>query len=413
MNIYLVIILAAIIVEYVIDLVANHLNLKNLKTTLPGEFEDVFDEEKYAKSQRYTRETTKFSNIQSTFMVIVKILFILLGGFNLIDMIARGAGVSNIITGLLFFAILLLLQEVVSIPFSLYSTFVIEEKFGFNKTSVRTFVMDIVKSLLLSIILGSIILAVILLFFQKLGDFAWVYAWLIVVLFSFLIQYLAPKLILPLFNKFTPLQDDELKPKIRNYVRQQGFKLKGIFTIDGSRRTTKMNAYFTGFGKYKRVAFYDTLQEKLSNNEILAVLGHEIGHYKLKHILKSIVISIFTTGITFFLLSLFIRNTQLFAAFRMEHLSIYASIVFFGFLLAPLQILLTPFSNYLSRKHEYAADEFAVETIDEPVAMKTVLKKLSVNNLSNLTPHPFYVFLNYSHPPVLKRIKNIEKTLGK
>ncbi|MBS3740904.1 MAG: M48 family metallopeptidase [Candidatus Cloacimonetes bacterium] len=413
MNIYLIIILAAILVEYVIDLVANHLNLKNLKTTLPGEFEDVFDEVKYAKSQHYTRETTKFSNIQSTFMVIVKILFILLGGFNLIDMIARGAGVGNILTGLIFFAILLLLQEVVSIPFSAYSTFVIEEKFGFNKTSAKTFVMDIIKSLLLSIILGSIILAVILLFFQKLGDFAWVYAWLIVVLFSFLIQYLAPKLILPLFNKFTPLQDDELKQKIRNYVRQQGFKLKGIFTIDGSRRTTKMNAYFTGFGKYKRVAFYDTLQEKLSNNEILAVLGHEIGHYKLKHILKSIVISIFTTGITFFLLSLFIKNPQLFAAFRMEHLSIYASIVFFGFLLAPLQILLTPFSNYLSRKHEYAADEFAVETIDEPVAMKTALKKLSVNNLSNLTPHRFYVFLNYSHPPVLKRIKNIEKTLGK
>ena len=411
MNIYLIIIIAAIIFEYIINLLANHLNLKNLKLELPSEFKDFYAKDDYTKSQKYTIDTIRFVNFKATVMVVIKILFILFGGFNLIDMIARSAGAGSILTGLIFFAVLLILQEIISVPFSAYATFVIEEKYDFNKTSINTFIADILKSLVLSIVLGGIILSAILLLFVKMGHFAWLYAWLVVILFSFVIQYLAPKLILPLFNKFIALKDSSLKHKIKDYVKRQGFKLKGIFTIDGSRRTSKMNAYFTGLGKYKRVAFYDTLKEKLTHNEILAVLGHELGHYKLKHILKRFLLSVVTTGITFYLLSLFIMNPELFAAFRMEHLSVYASIVFFGFLLAPLQLFLTPIGNYISRKHEIEADRFAVKTIDDPKSMKSALKKMSLNNLSNLTPYPFYVFLNYSHPPILKRIKLIDRDL--
>lgn len=409
MNIFLIIILAAIIIEYILDLIANHLNLKNISTELPAAFRELYDAEEYEKSQRYTIAISRFHNFKSTFMLLVKILFILFGGFNFIDLIARSTGVGNILTGLIFFGFLLLLQEIISIPFSAYLTFVIEEKFGFNKTDFKTFVMDLIKSTLLSIILGGLILAAILFFFQNLGKFAWVYAWLIMVLFSFVMQYFAPKVILPLFNKFTPLADESLKEKIEDYMHEQGFKLKGIFIIDGSTRTAKMNAYFTGLGKYKRVVFYDTLKEKLSDNEMLSILGHEVGHYKLKHILKGILMSIVTTGITFFLLSLFIKNPALFAAFRMQNLSVYASIVFFGFLLAPLQMVLQPISNLLSRRHEYQADKFSLRTITKPSSLKTALKRLSINNLSNLTPHPFYVFLNYSHPPILDRLQNIDR----
>jgi STE24 endopeptidase len=225
-------------------------------------------------------------------------------------------------------------------------------------------------------------------------------------------MFVAPVVIMPLFNKFVPLEEGDLKESIEAYARSQKFKLKGIFTMDGSKRSTKTNAFFTGFGRLRRIVLYDTLIEKHSLRELVSILAHEMGHYKKKHILKSIVISVLTTGLMFYILSMFINNQELFAAFKMEQTSIYASLIFFGFLYSPIQMVLSLFGNMLSRKHEYEADEYSVKTYREPVSMILALKKLSVDNLSNLTPHPLKVFLSYSHPPILKRIQAIRQIVS-
>lgn len=312
-------------------------------------------------------------------------------------------------TGLLFTGALALLSFVAGLPFSIYSTFVIEERFGFNQTSVKTFILDIVKGTLLSVILGGPLLALILWFFMVSGVYGWLYCWVGVVVFSIVLQFLAPVLIMPLFNKFSPLEEGALQEKILKYAEQENFKLKGIFTMDGSKRSTKLNAFFTGFGKFRKIVFYDTLLEKLSESEVLAVLAHEMGHFKLKHIIKMLLASIVQTGIMFYLLSLFIGNSGLSQAFAMEHTSIYASLIFFGFLYSPISLLVGIFFNYISRKNEFEADNYAATTTKAPEFLISGLKKLCQANLSNLTPHPVVVFIQYSHPPVLTRIRNLEK----
>ncbi|MBT3261476.1 M48 family metallopeptidase [bacterium] len=408
MNIYLIIILTTIIGFYILDLVTDYLNLKNLQYKLPQEFEGYYDAEKYTTSQKYLKENTSFSHFQSTFSLILILLLILLGGFNYLDQFVRSFGYAEIVNGLIFMGILTFGSQIIGIPFSIYHTFVIEEKYGFNKTTAKTFIFDILKSWVLTIILGGLVLAAILLFFEKTGAFAWLYCFLFVTIFQIIMLFLAPTLIMPLFNKFEPLKDQELEKKIAQYAKTQNFKLKGIFQMDGSRRSSKSNAFFTGFGRFKKIALFDTLIAKHTHAEIVSVLAHEIGHYKKKHILKQIIISIISTGFMFYILSLFINNPTLFAAFKMQHLSIYASLIFFSFLFTPINFILSIFSNILSRKHEYEADHFAVTTTKDQNSFITTLKKLSVDNLSNLTPHPFYVFLKYSHPPVLARIKSIK-----
>jgi len=298
-------------------------------------------------------------------------------------------------------------KSILSLPFSIYSTFVIEEKFGFNKTTPKTFVLDLIKGVALGALLGIPLLAGILAFFIYTGDWAWLYAWVAVTLFTLLMQYIAPTWIMPLFNKFTPLEEGELKSEIEKYTQKVDFSLKGLFVIDGSKRSSKSNAFFTGFGKNKRVALYDTLIENHTVPELVAVLAHEIGHYKKKHIIKGMVISITHSAILFFLLSVFLKEQALFNAFYMENMSVYAGLIFFGMLYAPIEMLLSIFMQMSSRKHEYEADAYAVETTGNKQDMVSTLKKLSRDNLSNLTPHPWYVFLNYSHPPVLERIKAI------
>jgi len=409
MNAYLVFILSVILIGYLLDVVISILNLGSLKAELPHEFLDVFDADRYARSQEYTRTTTRFSLVQNSIMTPITILFILLGGFHWTDTVARSFNQGSIVTGLVFTGLLLLLSGVAGLPFSIYSTFVIEERFGFNKTTVKTFVLDIVKSLVLGALLGGPILAAVLWFFETGGAFAWIYCWLIVVAFILAMQFLAPVVIMPLFNKFTPLEEGPLKEAITGYARCQRFKMKGIYTMDGSKRSAKLNAFFTGFGKYRRIVFFDTLLEKLSVNEIVAVLAHEMGHYKKHHIFKMMAASSLQMGIMFFILSLFMNNERLFAAFRMEHLSIYASLVFFGFLYSPISMLLAIIFNIFSRRHEYQADAFAAETTARPMELISGLKKLSVSNLTNLTPHPLHVFLNYSHPPVLERIRTLKR----
>ncbi|MFC1490303.1 M48 family metallopeptidase [Candidatus Latescibacterota bacterium] len=407
MNIYGIIILSALLADLVLEIVSNILNLRRLSGELPQEFEGFYNSADYSKSQDYTRTTTKFGLINSVFDLGLILAFWFAGGFQYLDIIIRGWDIHPVLSGLTYMGILLGLKMLTGVPFSIYSTFVIEERFGFNKTTWRIFVGDIFKGLALTIVLGGPLIAGMLAFFQYAGAYAWVYCWLVTIVYTLIIQFIAPAWILPLFNKFTPLEDGDLKQRIIEYARSVRYSLADVFVIDGSKRSSKSNAYFTGFGKNKRIALFDTLVEKHTISELVAVLAHEIGHYKKKHILQSMIISILHTGVMFYLLSIFLSNEGLFNAFYMENISIYAGFIFFGMLFTPIELVLSIFMSMLSRHNEYQADRFAAETSGEPDAMVNALKKLSVHNLSNLRPHPFYVFLNYSHPPVLRRIKAI------
>lgn len=409
MNIFIIIILAAIIIDFTLGIISNRLNLNALSTELPDEFEGVYDEDTYAKSQEYTRVNTKFGFVTGTFDLTLLLVFWFAGGFNWLDQWARGFEFGVIGTGLIFIGALILAKTIISLPFGIYSTFVIEERFGFNKTDAKIFVMDRLKGLLLTIIIGAPLLAGIIAFFEYGGTWAWVYAWLAVTAFSLVMQYIAPTWIMPLFNKFEPLEDGELRQAIETYADEVDFPLQGIYVMDGSKRSSKSNAFFTGFGKNKRIALFDTLIENHTTEELVAVLAHEIGHFKKKHIVKNMTISILHTGIMFALLSIFLQVPALFEAFFMEQMSVYAGLLFFGMLYSPVETILGIFMQMMSRKHEYEADHYAASTIQQPEEMVNVLKKLSKDNLSNLTPHPFYVFLNYSHPPALQRISAIRK----
>jgi len=404
MNIYLVIILMALIGNYALQNIAGYLNVKCLETRLPDEFQGFYDEVKYKKAQEYTIIQTRFDYISSTIYILLLLPFILLGGFNYVDEFVRGLNLYPIITGLIFFGILYFVYDMISIPFSLYSDFVIEEKFGFNKMTIKTFVLDKCKEYFLVIILGSMILGGLLFFFEKAGTYAWLYAWALVSFFTLIAQPLYNMVIAPMFNKFTPLENGKLKEGIEQYSRKVKFPLKEISVMDGSKRSTHSNAYFSGFLK-KRIALFDTLIEKHSPEELVAVIAHEVGHYKRRHIVKGMIFSILHSGILFFLLSLFINNKGLASAFRMEQTSVYAGFVFFGLLYSPIILLLSIFKNYISRKYEFEADRFAAETTRSVNAMILALKNLSMSNLANLTPHPWNVFFNYTHPPVLERIK--------
>ena len=404
MNSWLIFILIVIIIHYLLDTVVSLLNLRALSPDLPAEFEDIYDQEKYRQSQDYTRAHTKFSLIQNSISTAVTLLFLLGGGFNLVDVMVRALGYGPIVTGILYGASILLLAFLLGLPFSIYATFVIEERFGFNRTTVRTFITDILKALALSVLLGAPLLAAILWFFISTGPYGWLLCWVGTVLFGFIIQVLLPGRIMPMFNKFTPLVDGPLKEKIMAYARQQNFKISGIFTMDGSKRSTKLNAFFTGFGRFRKIVFFDTLLEEIEDDEIVAVLAHEMGHFKKKHIWKMMTASILQTGLMFYLLSLFLENHGLFEAFKMEQVSIYASLFFFAFIYSPLSTLLSITFNYMSRVHEFEADRYGALTTGSPGELVQALKKLSRANLSNLTPHPALVVLTYSHPPVLTRI---------
>ncbi|MDL1958716.1 MAG: M48 family metallopeptidase [Deltaproteobacteria bacterium] len=409
MNSYLTVILLILIIHYLLDLVSDWLNVQHVSTELPEEFKDYYDAEKYRQSQNYLREGTRFGICVDTFQTLIIIVFVLVGGFNFVDRIAISLGQGPILTGLIFAGILIFANKILNLPFSLYDTFVIEEKYGFNKTTPKTYVLDSIKSLILTALIGGIVFAAVIWFFEKTGNLAWVYCWVAITLFQIFFMFIAPVVIMPFFNKFVLLEESELRTAIENYAKSQNFKMKGIFKMDGSKRSSKSNAFFTGFGHSRRIVLFDTLIERHSVNELVSILAHEMGHYKKKHIIRAIVRSVIVMGLTLFLLSLFIENEQLFAAFKMEHLSVYASLFFFGFLYTPIAMLIGLAENIISRKNEYEADAFAVETYGNADAMIAGLKKLSVDNLSNLTPHPFKVFISYSHPPVLERIKAIRR----
>ncbi|MCB2205283.1 M48 family metallopeptidase [bacterium] len=407
MNIYAVIILVTLLLTTALEVWADLLNLRALSPELPDEFKDVYDEKEYARSQEYTRVRTRFGFISGGFDLLIMLLFWFSGGFNWLDVQLRTLELGPIWTGLLYIGSLSAGMGILTLPFSVYSTFVIEERFGFNRTSVKTFILDMLKGALLGVLIGGPVLALVLWLFLTAGTIAWLYAWLAVTAFMIVMQYIAPTWIMPLFNRFTPLEEGPLRDEILRYADSVQFPLKGIFVMDGSKRSSRSNAFFTGFGKNKRIVLFDTLIEKHDVEELTSVLAHEIGHYRKKHIIVGLLLSVIETGVMFFLLSLFISQAALAHAFFMAHVSVYAGLVFFGMLYSPVSFLLSIGMNALSRKHEFEADRYAVLTYRKPDAMASALKTLSVTNLSNVTPHPVYVFLHYSHPPMIERLRHI------
>ena len=409
MNFYLILICSLLLLHYLLETSAALLNLRALQAEPPEEFADCYSDTEYNRMRQYTHARTRFGLVRDSLFLVLTLLFLLAGGFNQVDLLARSADFGPIYTGLLFTGALVLLTALLQLPFSIYSTFVLETRFGFNTTTVRTFIADQLKGVLLAIVLGAPILAAILWFFETGGSMAWFYAWLAASGFMLVVQLLAPVLILPLFNRFTPLPDNELRQAIYAYAQSQCFALEGIYTMDGSKRSTRANAFFTGFGRFRRIVFFDTLLTQLSHEEIVAVLAHEMGHYKLKHVPLMLILGILQTGLMLFILSFFLGNSGLFAAFQMEYISVYAALIFFGFLYAPIATLLAIAINALSRRHEYQADRFVVASGASADALIGGLKSLTVRNLGNLTPHPLSVILHYSHPPMLARIRALRR----
>lgn len=409
MNIYLAVILASLVAAWLLGVISDFLNSRAMQPTIPPEFTDVFAPETYARSQEYTRASMRFSCFTETFNTAVIIALILSGGFNWLDIGIRSLGLSPLLTGLAYIGSLGLASAILSLPFEAYHTFVLENRFGFNTTSLATFVTDRIKSLVLSATIGGVLMAGIIVFFQEAGQYAWLWCWGFSVVITLGLTYVAPIWILPLFNKFTPLEKGELRTALEEYATGAGFELSGIYVMDGSKRSTKGNAFFTGFGKQRRIALFDTLIKDMTTEEIVAVLAHEVGHAKLGHIKKRLAVGIIKTGVVFYLMSHFLNSQGLFDAFGMEHMSVYAGLLFFFLLYTPISLALSILSNMTSRRHEFQADQFAAQTTGHGRHMIAALKKLSANNLSNLTPHPLTVWLEYGHPPVLDRVRTLSR----
>jgi len=402
------IIIGILIFDYLLEQTLDYLNATRRSANLPEKLKGIYNEEKYHQSQEYDKANHKFSIVTSTFNLLVLLLFLSFSGFAYVDDIARSITTNYILIALLFFGIIMFASDIINTPFSIYDTFVIEEKFGFNKTTPKIFITDKLKGWLITAIIGGGLLALIIWFYQQTGRYFWIYAWALVSLFTIFMAMFYTSLLLPLFNKLKPLEEGELKTQITNFCKKVDFQLDNVFVMDGSKRSSKANAFFSGLGKKKKIVLFDTLIDKLSPEEIVAVLAHEIGHYKKKHTLISVISSVLQTGITFYILSLFIDNPVLSEALGAEEASFHLGLVTFGFLYSPISTLIGLFMNSISRKNEYAADQFAAENFNGKY-LQNALKNLSVNNLSNLTPHPAYVFVHYSHPPLLKRLQFIDQ----
>ena len=407
-NTVFIIIVVITVLDFMLERYLDYLNRKNWSSELPDELKDVYNADQYRKQQEYKRENERFAMLTSSVSFVVIILMLFLSGFSLVDGWARGITVQPVLVVLVFFGILAIASDIINTPFSIYDIFVIEEKFGFNRVTPRIFVLDKIKGWLLGAIIGGGLMALVVWFYQQTGSLFWIYAWVLAVLFTVFMAMFYSSLIVPLFNKQTPLPEGELRNAIKTFSDKVGFKLVNIFVIDGSKRSTKSNAYFTGLGPKKRIVLYDTLINDLSTLEIVAVLAHEIGHYKKRHTLTGLLAGIVQTGMTLFILSLLIANPALSAALGGAEPSFHLGLIAFGVLYSPISLLAGLLMNHISRRNEYAADSFVKENYDAE-ALIGALKKLSSKNLSNLTPHPAYVFFHYSHPTLLQRIKALKK----
>ena len=409
MNTFAVIILVALVGEYVLSVATGVLNARAFSPTVPAEFTGVFDDATYAQAQRYTATRTRLGLIRGAFDLAVVLLFWFAGGFEWLDQALRGLDRGPVVTGLLYIGGLGVASTLLGLPFRIYSTFGIEARYGFNRTTPTTFVADLLKGVLLAVVLGGALLAIILGFFEWAGPLAWLWCWIAATVFMLAIQFIAPTWIMPLFNTFTPLDTGDLHDAILQYARSARFPLRGIFVVDGSRRSSKANAFFTGFGRHKRIGLFDTLVEQYTVPELVAVVAHEVGHYKKRHVWQGMALSIAHLGAMLWILSLFLEQEGLFAAFYVTEPSVYAGLLFFGLLFTPVELILSVLVNLFSRRNEFEADRFAAETTGSGDALIDALKKLSADTLTNLTPHPLAVFLSYSHPPVLQRIAALRR----
>jgi STE24 endopeptidase len=409
MSVFFLVILGALLLDYGLELTTSLLNLKALRLEVPAPLQGIYEPAVYRKAQEYVRASTRSSLVTSTYSLLLLLVFWFVGGFNYLDILVRGWGLPDLANGLLYLGVLFFGYSLLTLPFSIYDTFVIEQRFGFNHTSRRTFVQDRLKGLALAIFLGGLLLGFVLALFQYGGPNSWLFCRAVVTAYNIINEYTAPVWIMSLFNKFTPMGPGELKDAILTYTRSIGFPIRDVYVVDASRRSSKANAFFTGLGRGKRIALFDTLIANHTIPETVAILAHEVGHYKLKHIFQGTAVSILHTGLLFWLLSIFLQSPGLYQAFHMTHQSVYTGILFFGLLYTPLELILSIFMRLLSRHNEAAADLFAARTIDDADSLSAALKKLAAVNLSNLRPHPLHVFLNYSHPPLLSRILAITK----
>lgn len=402
-------ILTAMIGYYVLDLAAKLLNLGNLRTTVPEEFADFYDAQRYRRSQEYIRTNTFFEIVCSSVTLIALLVFWSLGGFNALDLWLRSLRLPVVATGIAYFAAFCIGRELLLLPFELYDTFVIEQRFGFNRSTLGTFVADRIKQWVLSGILLSAFVALVLYLFERFGPHAWWIAWGATAVVSVLLMYIAPAIVLPLFYKLKPVPPGELREKVTQFCGRQRFPIRDLLVIDGSRRSSKANAFFIGFGTNKRIALYDTLINNHTNSELLAVLAHEVGHFKRRHVLKQFLLGQLNLFILFFAASFFVSYPGLFDAFGVSSPSYYVGLALFLLLARPVGIIVGVIANFWSRRHEFEADRFAAESLGEANSLILALKKLSKDSLSNLTPHPLLVALHFTHPPVLARINSLRR----
>ncbi len=402
------IIVSIIVIEFIWDRILLYLNTTRWSENIPEELEGIYEKDKYAKQQRYSKVNYKFGWITGVFNLILVLIMLFAGGFAFVDQWALSISNHIILRALVFFGIIGLASTVLNLPFSIYSTFVIEESFGFNKTTAKTFVGDFIKSLIIGAILGGGIMSLIIWFYSIAGSYFWLYAWGLITVFMLFITMFYTSILLPLFNKQTPLDNGELKTAIQDFCKKVNFKLDNVFVMDGSKRSTKANAFFSGLGSKKRIVLYDTLINDLKTDEIVGVLAHEIGHYKKKHTLWGMITGILQTGVMLFIFSEFVDSPALSQALGLDEPVFHIGLIAFGILYSPISGITGLVSTLLSRKNEYEADEFAAKNHNS-VSLINALKTISVNALSNLTPHPLYVFFHYSHPPLLERVRALRK----
>jgi STE24 endopeptidase len=402
------ILISILLLNFIIERILEHLNKKKQNTQLPPSLEGIYDKEKYARSIEYNRTRQDFGFIVSSFNLMIVLTLLFTGGFSIIDQWAGGITSDPLWHTLLFFGVIAFGADILNIPFSVYSTFVIEEKYGFNRTTVTTFIVDKLKGYLLMVLIGGTVLALFVLVYYWAGESFWLYLWIAMSIITIIFSMFYASVLLPLFNKLTPLPEGELRSAIEGYSEKVDFRLDNIYVMDGSKRSTKSNAFFTGLGKRKTIVLFDTLIEKHTIDELVAVLAHEIGHYKKKHTLSNVILSVLQSGLMLFLLAWAIDNPALSKALGGSGANIRLGMLAFGILYTPVSVILGILMNMLSRKYEFEADEFATATYNGN-ALQNALKKLSVDNLSNLNPHPAYVFVHYSHPPLLQRLKAIDE----
>ena len=405
---WLYLIIGLVIFNYLFSTVLDFINGKNWRTEISPVMKDFYPEDKYLKAKNYSKEKGKVSLISSTLSTLITLLFLVYDGYGWLDnFISLYSDIQFLKSGI-FFLLLFILSDFISIPFSCYNTFVIEEKYGFNKTTVKTFVLDKIKGYLLTLIIGGVLLFGAIYIVSLLENGFWVWLWLSLSVIILLVNMFYADLIVPIFNKLTPLETGSLREKIESYTNKVGYSLKNIYIIDGSKRSSKANAFFSGLGPRKTIALYDTLVEKHTDEELVAVLAHEVGHYKKKHVFTSLFLTIFQLGLMCFLLETCLKVGEISQALGGKEMVFHLGLVAFGILYSPVGTILSILMNINSRKNEFEADHYA-KTTYSGVALELALKKLSVDNLSNLYPHPFYTFIHYSHPPLLKRLSALNE----